>query len=536
MSRRRLAPLLLAGLLLPWCAAPADDDPDPLDAFRARTANATPDELPRLIDQLGSDSFEVRQRASERLTRIGSPALPALARAAASADAEVRSRAEDCRRAIMSPADAPQIRAAARLVAERQPPGAAAALLDYLPACADEPTAKAVRAALVAVAVRDGRPETAVVRALADAAPARRAAAGAALCRAGAERHLPAVRRLLKDTDPEVRLLVGLALAERGEREALPVLIALLDVLPRQRLAPVEDLLYGTAGAKAPAVAMGETAASRRKFRSAWADWWATEGAVADPRRARETPYLDHTIVLLLELGRMIELDGEDKPIWEMKDLGFPLDLQVLPGDRVLVADNQGGRIVERHRDGTVLWEQPADGPIMAQRLPDGNTFFATRTELLEVDRAGTLVFSYVRPDGEEFLRAARLPDGDIACVVTRGARGRSFVRLDPSGREKARFAVKVQTYGGRIDVLPDGHVLIPALGDDKVIEYDAAGQALREFSVVQPIAALRLANGNTLVTSMRQQRTIELDPAGKEVWQYPSGDPRVRLNRAWRR
>jgi hypothetical protein len=534
MSRRRLAPLLLAGLLLPWCAAPADDDPDPLDFFRARTTRTTPDELRRLTGQLGDESFEVRERAAERFVRVGAPALPSLARAAADPDAEVRRRADECRHAIETPPDGPQVRAAARLVAERRPPGAAAVLLDYLPARAEETTAEALRTALAAVALRDGKPEPALVRALTDEAPARRAAAGAALCRAGARDHLPAIRKLLQDPDAQVRLLVGLALADLGEKEAVPVLIALLDALPRNLVAPVEELLYGMAGAKSPALAMGDSAASRRKFRDAWADWWTKDGAAADPRRARETPFLDHTVVLLLDQGTMIDLDGDDRPVWEMDDLGLPLDLQVLPGERVLVTDNQGGRVVERHHDGTVLWRKDAVGPLMAQRLPDGNTFIGTRTELLEVDRAGTVVFSYVRPEGEEFMRAARLPDGDIACVVVRGTRGRSsFVRLDPSGREKVRFAVDVQTYGGRIDVQPDGRVLVPAMGEDRVIEYDATGRPLREFSVRQPIAALRLANGNTLVTSMRERRAVELDPAGKEVWQYRSD---TRVNRALRR
>src|SRR5262249_34059559 len=162
------------------------------------------------------------------------------------------------------------------------------------------------------------------------------------------------------------------------------------------------------------------------------------------------------------------ELDGDDKPIWEMRDLGFPLDLQVLPGGRVLVADNQGHRVVERHHDGNILWEKNVAVPIMAQRLPDGNTFIASRTGLMEGDRAGTVVFSYARPDGDEFMRAARLPDGDIACVVGRMGRGGGhFVRLDPSGREKVRFPVNVQTTGGRIDVQPDGRVLIPLWGNN---------------------------------------------------------------------
>ena len=90
-----------------------------------------------------------------------------------------------------------------------------------------------------------------------------------------------------------------------------------------------------------------------------------------------------------------------------------------------------------------------------------------------------------------------------------------------------------MQTFGGRIDVQPDGRVLVPLLGENRVIEYDATGRPLREFTVEQPIAALRLANGNTLVTSMRERRAVELDPAGKEVWQYRSD---TRVNRAWRR
>jgi HEAT repeat protein len=552
MPGRRLAPLLLAGLLLPWQDAPAGgadrgaderrlgeaglvaDGPALLDFFRRRTARITPDDLRRLIEQLGDPAFAVRERATEQLTALGGLALPALARAAADPDPEVRRRAEQCRHHIATARDGPLVRAAARRLAARNPDGAATVLLDYLPARADEPTLEALRTALAAVAVRDGRPEPALLRALADESPVRRAAAGVALCRAGAREHLPAVRRLLQDAEPRVRLHVGLALADLGEKQAVPVLIALLDVLPRDLLAPAEDLLYALAGAKAPALAMGDDAASRRKFRDAWADWWDRDGPTADLRGARATPYLDHTLVLLLEKGQMVELDADDRPVGEMTGLGFPLDLQVLPGGRVLVAENSDNRVVERHPDGTVLWTKNVSGPLVAQRLADGHTFIATPAELLEVDRAGTVVFSYARPDGEPFMRAAKLPDGDIACVVGRVPAPRHFVRLDASGREKSRFAVNVQTSGGRIDVLPDGRVLVPEWVGNRVVEYDAAGKEGRAFFVREPIMALRLANGNTLVTSYSQQRALELDPAGKEVWQFHSEAARV--NRAWRR
>jgi hypothetical protein len=539
MPWRRLAPLLLAGLLLPWPGTPADehtvpdDGPALLDFFRQRTVHAGARDLAGLIEQLGDPSFEVRERASERLTAIGGAALPALTRAATSPDAETRRRAAECRHQITTAADAPLVIAAARRLAEQRPDGTAAVLLDYLPARADERSAAALRAALAAVAVRNGRPEPVVVRALADESPPRRAAAGVALCRAGARDELSAVRKLLHDPDPAVRLHLGLALGDLADRDAVPVLIALLDALPRHQLALAEELLYTLARADAPALAMGDDAASRRKFRDAWAEWWKAKGAAIDLRRARESPYLDHTVILLLNAGKMIELDADDQPVWEMSDLGFALDLQVLAGERVLVADHGGNRVVERHHDGTILWEKNVDGPIVAQRLPDGNTFIANHTELIEVDRAGTVVFSYVRPDGEEFMRAARLPDGDIACVVGSVPRPRHFVRLDPAGREKVRFAVNVQTSGGRVDVQPSGRVLIPQRREGRVVEYDAAGRPLRQFLVNEPIAALRLPNGNTLITSMSDARAVEFDPAGKEVWQYRAN---TRLNRALRR
>jgi hypothetical protein len=533
MPWRRLALILLAGVLLSCHGAPADERgpaaADPLDFFRQRTLRATPDEIGRLIERLGDPSFEVREEATARLTALGGPALPALARAAADPDPEVRRRAADCRHQIEIGPDAALVIAAARRVAEDRPPGAAAVLLDYLPARADEPAREALQAALTAVAVRDGRPDPAVVGALADESPARRAAAGLALCRAGAAEVIPAVHGLLQDADPVVRLRVGLALADLGDRGAVPVLIALLDVLPRRLLAPVEDLLYALAADKAPALAMGDTAASRRKFRDAWADWWARDGRDADPRRSRQPPYLDHTIVLLSNESRLIELDDDDRPVREMKNLGFPLDLQVLPGGRVLVADNGGNRVVEHHPDGTVLWERNASAPLVAQRLANGNTFIGTLGELFEVDRDGTVVFSYTRPRGERFMRAAKLPDGDVVCVTE----DRHFVRLDPAGREKASFLVRVATSGGRIDVLPDGRVLVPEWANDRVVECDAAGKELRSFPVAQPIVALRLANGNTLVTSMRERRAVEFDPAGKEVWEYRAAE---RVNRAWRR
>jgi WD40 repeat protein len=58
--------------------------------------NVSPDVLKKLIEQLGDDDFHKREEASQRLGKIGQPALAALKRAVQEhPDAEVRSRAAD---------------------------------------------------------------------------------------------------------------------------------------------------------------------------------------------------------------------------------------------------------------------------------------------------------------------------------------------------------------------------------------------------------------------------------------------------------
>jgi HEAT repeats len=59
----------------------------------AKVANADAKQIKKLIRELGSDDFEVREKATQGLSQIGRPALPALREALQSTDAEVRQRA-----------------------------------------------------------------------------------------------------------------------------------------------------------------------------------------------------------------------------------------------------------------------------------------------------------------------------------------------------------------------------------------------------------------------------------------------------------
>lgn len=504
-----------------------------LQFFQKQTRTVTADQIQKLIRQLGDDDHAVRVAAESALVGFAGRAVPALRSALTHSDPELRRRAEGCLRRIADDARPDLVREAARGLAHHRPPEAAQTMLDAVPSLVEESSIAAVRESLTTLVAREEKCHPTLRTALTDAEPTRRAAAAAALGQAGPEGVLPDVRRLLQDTEPQVRLAAALPLARRGERLAIPVVIALLADLPGRDLPPIEDLLYELARSQAPTVGPGTTRAERHAFRDAWLAWWKQAGATLDLKTRADPRHQEHTLVLLLDEGIALQLDAEDRPVWQMEGLSAPLDMQILPGDRLLLAESGRHEVTERHPNGTVLWRYSVDTPLVAQRLAEGRTFIGTRQELFEIDRDGNRLFTYIRP-GCEFMRATRDANGEIHCVITdrRGAEKR-FVRLDAQGRETASFPVSMGTYGGRIDLRPDGRMLLPDHYSDRIVELDRAGRLVNQFTVSRPIAAIRLANGNVLVTSMSQQRVVEFDAAGKEIWTYRAG---TRVNRALRR
>jgi HEAT repeat protein len=510
------------------------DAPGLLEFFRRRTVDIGDEaRLKALVRQLGDDSFETREQASRQLVAAGARARPHLRLAVNDPDVEISRRARECLRQIEEGTAAVVLRAAVRVLARKRAAGAAAVLLNYLPSAEDGLVAEEVRLALAALTGPEGKPDPLLVAALEDKLAVKRAAAGAALVRV--PELLPAVRRLLHDPDAEVRLRAGLALAGAREKEAVPVLIALLDQVPAPGTGPVEELLYRLAGEAAPPAPAGHDAAARRKYREGWEAWWKTHGARLDAAKLEETVRtLGCTLVVLLDVGRVMDLDATNRPRWQVDSLQFPLDAQLLPGERVLVAeynDGRRGRVTERNRKGEVVWKKDVAGPLAAQRLADGHTFIATQRQVIEVDRDGKEVFTYSRPGGETIMKAVKLANGDIGLITQLGVT--RYVRLDRTGKELKSFGVDLRTSGGRLEVLPDGHVLIPEMGNNRVVEHDADGKVVWEAPFEEPVAAVRLPNGNTLVTSRTVPRAVELNRAGKPVWEYKTD---TRVTRAFRR
>jgi hypothetical protein len=498
------------------------DGPGLIEFFKKRAGETVSDaRLAALIEQLGDDDFFKREEASRLLGLAGARARNHLKSALKHSDLEVRRRAGRILERIDSDVSSSMdlLGAAVRMLAKRKPAGAAAVLLDHLGRAENSTVVEEIRHALVALAVRDGKVEPALVAALRDKVASKRLAAAVALCRAKLTDQLPALRKLLSDPDDSVRLHVALSLALLGEKDAVGALVSFMDREPGLEMGRAEDVLFRLAKDKSPHLT-GRDAESRKKYRQEWEAWWKDSKDKVDLDVLHENDRIaGHTTVLLLDDNQVLDLDAAKKVRWKIDNIQFALDLQRLSGERVLLAEHKANRVTERNSKGEVVWSRNITEPLTAQRLPNGNTLIANPEGLIEVTRAGKVVFTYTPPVGQKIMRARKLPGGDILLVVQLGTA--YFVRLDRFGKEVRRYGVEVNTSGGRIDLTPAGHVLIPEIYNNRVQERDMDGKIIRTIAVPQPIAAFALPNGHVIVTSMTQKSAIEFDRSGKEVWVY---------------
>ena len=502
----------------------ATDGPGVLHFIRAHTLSE--DDLERLrttVRSLGSADFSERESASRALVAAGRPALPFLRPALNDPDLEIARRARRCLEEIQLNPTPHLMTAAAQVVKGRRPPGATVVLLAYLPCIDEEAVEEIWFDALRAVGFEGDRPDSALLAALTDRHPIRRAAAAALLGQSNSAAVRLRVLPLLADPDTKVRYESAASLLRHGEKKAVAVLAGLLTDAPLSTASRAEYLLCTIAEGQAPAVGLSRgDPASRRQCRAAWENWWKEHAAGVDlTRLKREEPLRGLTLVCEYdgpEGGRVWEYGQDGNPRWEIRHLEGPNDVQTLPGGRVLIAERNATRVSERDHSGKVLWEHRATGnPIACQRLPNGNTLVATFNELYEVTPDQKKVFSHTHRMG--FRHAAHLPNGHIVFITGHG----QVVELDSSGRRELRTIRPANhsagaTYWASVEPLPNGRYLLALGGTNRAVEIDAAGQIQWECRVPRAVYATRLRNGHTLIAAFDGRFVVEVDRDGKEV------------------
>ncbi len=298
-----------------------------------------------LIRQLADKVFKVREQAGAKLIAAGPPALSALRRTEKEGDLETQRRAQRCIEAIERASSPQLLAAAARLLRQRRPDGACAALLEYLPLAADAAVAEEVLIAIYDLGTRTGKLERAldalfglgsvgpvdeaVLAALRAPEPPRRAAAALVVGRFGTPEQRLAARRLLEGDDAQVRLRAAQGLLCARDPAAVPALIALLGKGPLPLAQQAEDLLAHVAGEKAPAVSLGEYVVARAKCREAWQEWWHANRERLDLARSDlRSPFAGPTALARTMTRRFLDAlgKGDTKAVLTLVDIPFGVD------------------------------------------------------------------------------------------------------------------------------------------------------------------------------------------------------------------
>jgi hypothetical protein len=394
----------------------------------------------------------------------------------------------------------------------RKPDRAVETLLAYLP-FAEEDTFSDMQAAMEALAVRNGKPDPALIVALGNPQPVIRASASEALAQSGSLESRPAVRKLLADADLNVRYRVALA-SVRRDVQAVPVLIRLLAEVPSGDQAwQIHDTLNQLAGDKSPP-GPEDNVESRKKASEAWAAWWKENetkvdlSRLADPNRN----YLGYTVLCRAESGIIEELGRDHKPRWSFGGIQYATDAWVLANNRVLVSEYQGRKVTERDTKGKILWQKQINGlPYNIQPLPNNNVLIVTSNQIMEVDRSGKEVLT-INNIGA-ITNAYKAKNGHIIAMSSNGI----CIRMDAKGKQLKTFAT------GRsnpwMDLLPNGRILIATNGGNKVAEYDLNGKMHLELDVPQITTVCGLPNGNVLASCHNTGRVMEMDRKGKILW-----------------
>jgi hypothetical protein len=488
---------------------PVDSD-GLLNFFRGRTLEqADAKHIHDLIRQLGADDFDDRENAAQALRKVGVRAAPLLHAAMKDPDVEVARRAERCL-ADVGGVDLVTPTAAARLIARRAPDGAVPVLLAYLPFTGDAAVEEEVLAALLALTT-PGKGDAVLDAALGDPEPVKRAAAAHVLARKGDKSQQAAVRKLLTDADAHVRWRAAVGLLTARDKTGVPALLALMTEGPSDLAWRAEEVLRRVAGDKAPPASPGDTPESRRRCRDAWAAWWKENGDALDLAHFAESErLLGFTLGVEYNTGRVWECNRDGSVRWEIRNLAGPMEAQMLPNGRVLIAECNAHSVTERDLQGVAQWEKKIDGePTGCQRLPDGSTFVSTYVSAMEFAPDGTKTFSFPIEGGSNAIRKMR--NGHVGY-----AQADKIVEVDTTGKRVRTIPLPEGMWVG-IEDLPGDRFLVANSASGRVLEVDVGGAILWEAKTPGACGVSRLPDGHTLVAT--SQKVVELDADGKVVW-----------------
>ena len=486
-----------------------------------------PAQIKALITKLGDDNFTIREQASASLNAIGIAALADLKTASSNPDVEISRRSKDCIQKIEDGSRKLVVSATIRLLGKKKPEGALQALINYSQYSEIDQTWEDLVQALASTGSNNGTPSKSLIDSIQVKNPVVKTACAEALANISPELFKKEALHLLDATEPRVRYKSALSFAKLGDKRSIDPLVKSIGSVSQWESSLLDHLLR-----KLFPSANIPKGVNQLELQKEWEKASKDTSKIIEIALANNARNFGKTLVVLLDAGKVLMLDSNNNTLWKIDNLQFPLDAQILPEDRVLVAEHQGNKVTERNKNGEILWEKKIEGPLAAQKLEDGTIFIATKSNVVVLDAKGKEISEFTPPNNEPIMKANIANNGDLCLVLGTLQGNAKFIRLDKNKKQTTSYDIDVRTSGGKVDILPNGNSLITEVYGNRVTEFNNEGKEVWNFECEQPVAAVRLPNGNTLITSMTQMKALEIDPKGKEIWSYKSN---TRVTRAFR-
>jgi hypothetical protein len=195
-------------------------------------------------------------------------------------------------------------------------------------------------------------------------------------------------------------------------------------------------------------------------------------------------------------------------------------------------------------RDGRIVWQysmplRNAKGGIQefddATLLSNGNIIFSHMSGATEIGPDKRIVWDYVAPPGTE-VHSIEAIDKDRVLIMRNGNPAEAMIIDTVSGRIEREIPIPTAVKGTHgqfrhIRMTPGGTILVPHMGEGKVVEYDLGGKAVWSVSAPNVWSAVRLKNGNTLLAGDARAYAREVNPQGETVWEFTQADaPGIKL------
>jgi len=189
-------------------------------------------------------------------------------------------------------------------------------------------------------------------------------------------------------------------------------------------------------------------------------------------------------------------------------------------------------------RGGKIVWQysipiRTANGNTQefddATMLSNGNVVFSRMSGAGMISPEKKILWEYNAPPGTE-IHSCQYLGNDRVLIMRNGNPAQAMIINTVSGKVEKEIPIptpikETHLQFRHIRMTKAGTLLVPHLGEGKVVEYDLNGKVLWSINAESPWQAIRLRNGNTLIAGDHSLYAREVNQKGETVWEFTPED-----------